>query len=63
LKPLGNPPPNGVKFFASSEIFELLKDRSWLVKVTNAITQHWHSKNARRKCPKLSGIDDARLAA
>jgi len=33
LKPLGNPPPNGIKFFAASEVLELTKDRAWLVKV------------------------------
>lgn len=49
LKPLGNPPPNGVKFFATSEILEQAKDRSWLAKVSNTICQHWHRKNARSK--------------
>lgn len=49
LKPLGNPPPNGVKFFATAEILDLMKDRSWLVKITNAINQHWRSHNARKK--------------
>ena len=49
LKPLGNPPPNGIKFFALSEVLELAKDRSWLAKVTNTVNQAWHKKNARRK--------------
>jgi hypothetical protein len=26
LKPLGNPPPNSVKYFAASELFEQMKD-------------------------------------
>jgi len=52
LKPLGNPPPNGIKFFATSELLEQMKDRVWLVKVTTAINQHWHKQNARKKkCP------------
>jgi hypothetical protein len=52
LKPLGNPPANGIKFFATSELLELVKDRAWLVKVTNAVNQHWHNQNARKKnCP------------
>ena len=50
LKPLGNPPPNGTKFFATADILELAKDRSWLVKVTTTINQHWQRKNASRKC-------------
>lgn len=52
LKPLGNPAANGIKFFAASELLELVKDRAWLVKVTNAVNQHWHRQNARKKnCP------------
>ena len=31
LKPLGNPPPHSVKFFAASELLELVKDRVWLI--------------------------------
>lgn len=49
LKPLGNPPPNGIKFFATADVLELSKDRSWLVKVTNTVNQHWRTKNARQK--------------
>ena len=53
LKPLGNPPPNGIKFFATADIAELMKDRSWLVKMTNAINQHWRTKNAGKKSRSL----------
>jgi hypothetical protein len=49
LRPLGNPPANGIKFFATADLLELVKDRSWLVKVTNTINQHWHRQNARKK--------------
>ncbi|MEI7733498.1 MAG: hypothetical protein WCO56_28260 [Verrucomicrobiota bacterium] len=49
LKPLGNPPPNGIKFFGTSDVLELTKDRAWLVKVTNAVNQHWQRQNARRQ--------------
>ena len=52
LKPLGNPPPNSVKFFASLELLEQVKDRAWLAKVTNALNQHWQRKNsAMKNCP------------
>ena len=52
LKPLGNPAANAIKFFAASELLELSKDRSWLVKVTNAVNQHWQRNNASKKsCP------------
>jgi len=49
LKPLGNPPPNGIKFFATEEVMELRKDRSWLIRMTNTINQHWQTKNARKR--------------
>ena len=52
LKPLGNPPPNSVKFFATLELLELVKDRAWLAKVTNTLNQHWQKKNAAKQdCP------------
>jgi hypothetical protein len=40
LKPLGNPPPNSTKFFATLELLEQVKDRTWLAKATNALNQH-----------------------
>jgi hypothetical protein len=49
LKPLGNPAANGIKYFAASELLELVKDRAWLVKVTNAVNQHWLKQNERKK--------------
>jgi hypothetical protein len=49
LKPLGNPPPNGVKYFGTAELLELMKDKSWLVKVTNAVNQHWRNQNTKKK--------------
>jgi hypothetical protein len=49
LKPLGNPPPNGIKFFATADLLDLIKDRSWLTKITNTINQHWHRQNSRKK--------------
>ena len=48
LKPLGNPQANAVKFFATGELLELVKDRAWLVKVTNAVCHHWRAQNERR---------------
>jgi len=51
LKPLGNPPPNSVKFFAAGGILELAQDRAWLARMTNAFNHHWQRKNAGRRCP------------
>lgn len=49
LKPLGNPHANSIKFFATADILEQSKDRSWLVRVSSAIYQHWHAKNVRQR--------------
>ena len=48
LKPLGNPSQNSVKFFAAVDVLELLRDRSWLHKMTQVINQHWQRQNARK---------------
>jgi hypothetical protein len=48
LRPLGNPPPNGIKYFSTEEVLELSKDRAWLTKITNTVCQHWRNKNARK---------------
>lgn len=58
LKPLGNPPPNGIKFFCTADVLEFLKDRSWLTKVTNAINQHWQRKNARKTAKPVNGSSE-----
>ncbi len=49
LKPLGNPPANGIKFFGTADVLELIQDRAWLTKVTATIYAHWHKQNAARK--------------
>jgi hypothetical protein len=49
LKPLGNPVQNSIKFFATADVLELVKDRSWLAKMTSTVNHHWQKKNARLK--------------
>jgi len=49
LKPLGNPPANGYKYFATEEVLELSKDKAWLSRMTNAIHHHWRDMNGRKK--------------
>ena len=64
LKPLGNPLPSSVKYFAALELLEQVKDRTWLAKVTNALNQHWQKKNAGKKsrltlsAPNGAGLSD-----
>lgn len=49
LKPLGNPPPNGHKYFSSAELQILTADQAWLHKATKTVTEHWRKKNERQR--------------
>ena len=51
LKPLGNPPQNGTKFFATADVLEASKDSHWLARMSATIYNHWRKKNAREKEP------------
>lgn len=63
LKPLGNSPPNSVKFFATLEVMEQAKDRTWLAKVTNALSQHWQNKNAAKRKQRVAGLGERPMIA
>ena len=54
LRPLGDPQPNSVKYFATVELLDLANNRVWLGKVTNAVSRHWKEKNLR-KADRISG--------
>lgn len=41
LKPLGDPEPNSVKYFATVDLLELADNRVWLGKATAAMSRHW----------------------
>jgi hypothetical protein len=43
------PTPNSVKYFATLELLEQVKDRTRLAKVTHALKQYWPRKNAAKK--------------
>lgn len=49
LKPLGNPPRGGQKFFATTYVLALMKDQSWLARMTNTIHGGWRVKNEKRR--------------
>jgi hypothetical protein len=53
LKPLGNPPANGIKFFSTADLLESTQDRNWLVRMSATIYQHWHKQNASKKSRSL----------
>ena len=58
LKPLGIAPPNSVKYFATLDVLELIKDRTWLAKVTNTVNQHWRDHNARKRRCDLVPVEE-----
>ena len=58
MLPLGKPPQNCVKWFATMDIEALMSDRKWLDQATKAITQHWQGKNAlRRRLTNEQAVD------
>ncbi|HEX9783847.1 MAG TPA: hypothetical protein VGA56_14075 [Opitutaceae bacterium] len=59
LRPLGNPPTNGIKYFATADVLELAKDRSWLAKITNTVCLHWQKKNARKRSRLTHDFQDS----
>jgi hypothetical protein len=62
LRPLGNPQPNSVKYFATVDVVERSKDPAWLAKMTNAVSQHWRTKNEKKLPGPTFGRDsDAAL--
>lgn len=48
LKPLGHPPPNGIKYFSETTLADLRKDIQWLARASDAIVRHWQKKNASK---------------
>lgn len=48
LKPLGHPPRNGTKFFATETLEQLRRDEKWLARASDAICAHWKQSNARK---------------
>ncbi len=60
LDPLGNPPPNAMKHFQTTELERLRGDRRWLARATGALYDHWQSKNARcrERRRRSPGSDD-----
>jgi hypothetical protein len=48
LKPLGNPPANGVKYFATTTLTTFYADPKWLARASDTLVKYWRAKNARR---------------
>jgi hypothetical protein len=63
LKPLGNPPANGIKFFATGDLLESIKDRNWLVRLTSAINHHWHRQNTRKRMCMANSVPNGQVSS
>jgi hypothetical protein len=48
LKPLGNPVPNAVKYFAKTEVEEHAANPNWLSDATKTVSRHWAKRNSAR---------------
>ena len=48
LKPVGKPPPNAMKYFATVQIMELAGEIAQLSRIRNAVYEHWQHKNAAK---------------
>ena len=59
LKPLGRPPATGSKYFATVELQTLRNDTRWLAKASDAIVNHWRSKNSGRKNHRVEQLANA----
>ena len=59
LKPLGNPPVTGTKFFATTTLEELRRDAKWLAKASDCIVAYWRMLNRNRKAARPNGVSAA----
>jgi len=48
LRPLANPAPNSVKYYASRAIEQNAKDEGWLNRATKAVYAYWAAANRKR---------------
>ncbi len=49
LEPLGHPPANTPKFFATESLAALKDNQKWLEKATDAISTYWRRKNGQKQ--------------
>jgi hypothetical protein len=46
LKPLGNPPPNGGRYYSLAELETFRLNPKWLDKASAVLVKHWKTRNA-----------------
>ena len=49
LQPIGNGRRNTVKFYLRDAVLARCSDERWLAQAVDAIREHWHRKNRRRR--------------
>jgi len=49
LKPLGHPARNSTKYFATETLDRLRRDEKWLARASDAISDYWRKRNARKQ--------------
>jgi hypothetical protein len=54
LKPLGNPPITGCKYFSSTALDKLRQDEHWLAKASDSIVKYWREKNRRKTARRVA---------
>jgi len=53
LKPLGNPPPNGTKYYARAYVLRLAEDEAWLARASDALVKFKWEKNHGKEMADL----------
>jgi len=61
LKPLGHPPRNSTKFFATETLEQFRRDEKWLARASDAICAYWRATNARKRTGGSGANGDRRF--
>jgi hypothetical protein len=57
LEPLGHPPSNAPKYFATESLAALRNNQKWLEKATNSISNYWRRKNGQKQNNRIGRTD------
>ncbi len=52
LKPLGSPPQNATRYFASPDLEKVRMDSKWLDRASATLIRHWRNKNRKAHTDK-----------
>ena len=60
VKTLGNPPPNAPKYFSTKYLLRLAEDERWLERASDALVEHWATRNAKKSKSKKTLTNHSR---